>query len=367
MPSAGPAIHHPQQYHPPSTSSPLPSSLITTRPIIPLPKRRILSSTSSSTTTSITNLPLPPPQIFTHTYPPAVVSPTPPYITHEDYESSDSEDDGDDAASTVSSLGREDFNLKNKKKRKIPLSATTTGNVSGGSDGVGGSVMGRVGSRGRLSGWRVSSGTIRGEGVYLRRKTRGSRSSSSQPDPSTTDDNSSVKEGKTGILTPEDGTSSSPAPSGPFSFSCPSPLTLPVTPTAPPIANIRPVHGQQTSHPSAPPTTPLPVPPPPPPARGQENVPPTTQSYPPQQTQQPPPQRLPPPSMKHPNSEKARRVAQLTKLRERYRTGPKPDTVISRPFNPPSPSLKASADDRMKSTSVHFVHMHSSTAKIQST
>jgi hypothetical protein len=31
--------------------------------------------------------------------------------------------------------------------------------------------------------------------------------------------------------------------------------------------------------------------------------------------------------MKHPNSEKARRVAQLTKLRERYRTGPKPDTV----------------------------------------
>jgi hypothetical protein len=34
--------------------------------------------------------------------------------------------------------------------------------------------------------------------------------------------------------------------------------------------------------------------------------------------------------MKHPNSEKARRVAQLTKLRERYRMGPKPETV-----NPP--------------------------------
>jgi hypothetical protein len=259
--------------------------------------------------------------------------------------------------------------LKNKKKRKIPLSATTTGNVSGGSDGVGGSVMGRVGSKGRLSGWRVPSGTIRGEGGYLRRKTRGSRSSSSQPDPSTTDDNSSAKDGKTGSLTPEDVTSSSPAPSGPFSFSCPSPLTLPITPTAPPVANINPAHGQQTSRPSAPPTAPLPVPPPPPPATGQENIPPTTQSYPPQQTQQqPPPQRLPPPSMKHPNSEKARRLAQLTKLRERYRTGPKPDTVTPLPHTPfPAPPLQADANGRMKSTSVHFVHTHSSTARIQST
>jgi hypothetical protein len=55
---------------------------------------------------------------------------------------------------------------------------------------------------------------------------------------------------------------------------------------------------------------------------GQENIPPQ-QPYPQNQQQQ----RLPPQGIKHPNSEKARRVAQLTKLRERYRMGPKPETV----------------------------------------
>jgi len=46
--------------------------------------------------------------------------------------------------------------------------------------------------------------------------------------------------------------------------------------------------------------------------------------------QQPQQQRPLQQGIKHPNSEKARRVAQLTKLRERYRTGPKPETVIPR-------------------------------------
>src|SRR5271167_4404915 len=177
------AVHHhhyhhgppqPQQQYPsPPSSSPLPASLIATRPILPLPKRRLPSTTSSSsTTTSTSTLPLPPPQIFSHTYPSTTPSKT--NLTYvPGYDDSDSEDEGDDTGSTTSSVGREDFNLKNKKKRKIPLSATSTGNVGTTVTEIGIPVLNRSGSlKGRLSGWRVPSATLRTDGGYLRRKTR---------------------------------------------------------------------------------------------------------------------------------------------------------------------------------------------------
>ena len=328
--------HHPPQQQYPSQPTSSTSSLISTRPILPLPKRRVHSTTSSSsTTTSSTTLPHPPPQIFSHTYPPSSGSTkaTPPYVQQGDYETSDSEDEGDDAGSTVSSVGREDFNLKNKKKRKIPLNATSAGNVGNTVNDIGSPMftITRTGSlKGRLSGWRIPSATVRTDGWYLRRKTRISSRSLEVEE---------VEESMNGDITAkktsEDVDScrpTSPAPSGPFSFTCPSPLTLPIIPPAPPVTT----KSQPTYPvPSAPPTAPLPVPPPPPIAQGQENIPPKQPYLQSQQQQTPgqqlPPQtqRLPPQGMKHPNSEKARRVAQLTKLRERYRTGPKPETVLS--------------------------------------
>jgi hypothetical protein len=332
--------HHPpqQQYPSPPTSSP--SSLISTRPILPLPKRRVHSTTTSSSSTtssSTTTVPPPPPQIFSHTYLPAAGStkPTPAYIQQGDYETSDSEDEGDDAGSTVSSVGREDLNLKNKKKRKIPLSATSAWNVSIAVADVGSPVytITRTGNlKGRLSGWRIPSATIRPDGGYIRRKTRVSSRSLEVEEVEQESLNGLITRKKTSEEV-DASRPTSPAPSGPFSFTCASPLKLPLVPPAPPVATTN-----QCTYPvpSVPPTTPLPVPPPPPAAKGQENIPPQQplpQSQ--QQQQQQPPtqlplqqtQRLPPQGMKHPKSEKARRVAQLTKLRERYRTGPKPETV----------------------------------------
>jgi len=338
MPSAAPAaVHAPQQhYSSSSASSQLGPALInTSRPILPLPKRRVALSTTGTTTgsssaaASSTTLPLPPPQIFTHTYPPATTRHITTYIHFPgDYESSESDDDLDETGSTTSSVGREDFNLKNKKKRKIPLSATNSGNFSTAvAEITSSAAMGRAGStKGRLNGWRVPSATARTEGGYTRRKTRvASRSLSAEPH--TDAENSNIAYPVTPAKTTGEQTNTphkdiykSPAPSGPFSFSCPSPLSRP---TGPPIPPMGPTSTPYTAHPSAPPTASLPVPPPPPPAvPGQENIPPQ-QPYPQNQQQQ----RLPPQGIKHPNSEKARRVAQLTKLRERYRMGPKPETV----------------------------------------
>jgi hypothetical protein len=325
-----------QQYPSPPSSSPLPASLIATRPILPLPKRRVPSTTSSSSTTASTSpLPFPPPQIFSHTYPPTTPSKT--NLTYvPGYDDSDSEDEGDDTGSTTSSVGREDFNSKNKKKRKIPLSATSTGNIGTIVAEIGIPALNRSGSlKGRLSGWRVPSATLRTDGGYLRRKTRVfSRSMEDEVIPQ-----EKMSSGEVDSVT--NGEQTSPAPSGLFSFTCPSPLTLPIIPPVPPAT--------MAYHPSVPPTTPLPVPPPPPVSQEQENTPPQqaysqqgqTQQQQQQQTAQtqaqPPPQpqqhRLPLQGMKHPNSEKARRVAQLTKLRERYRTGPKPmETVLPPPL-----------------------------------
>jgi len=335
MPSAAPAaIHAPQQHYlsMPNSSHLAPTLINTSRPILPLPKRRVPSTGTgsiagpSSAAGSSSSLPLPPPQIFTHTYPPASSRYSPPsFHSSGDFESSESDDEVDETGST-SSVGREDFNLKNKKKRKIPLSATTGVNVNNTvAEITSWTAMGRVGSsKGRLSGWRVPSATSRTEGYYTRRKTRvASRSASAEPQPQT--ENGRISQPITPAKTiAQPGSASkvdmtSPAPSGPFSFSCPSPLTLPMISSIPPMG---PTTAPYTVHPSAPPTSSLPVPPPPPPAvAGQENIPPQ-QAYPPNQQQ-----RLPPQGMKHPNSEKARRVAQLTKLRERYRMGPKPETV----------------------------------------
>ena len=301
----------------------------------------------------------------------------------EGQDSSDSEDDVDDVVSTGSSPGREDFNSKNKKKRKIPLSATSSGNmnhivadIGSPSSSLGG--MRNVNGKGRLTGWRVPSAISRNEGGYSRRKTRRSVSSEPQTPPSSTplvpavespaeDDEDHAD--KTQLDRNEVKEPSSPIPSAPFSFSCPPTLAVPLTSTGRPDQSPQSVHARQVS---APPTAPLPVPPAV--SQGQENIlskqgatsaqqshsrPQHTQSIPqpqhpqttqqahgqpqttqqsqaiqqPQQHQQTHPQpqqqqqqRLPQ-NVKHPNSEKARRVAQLTKLRERYRTGPKPDTV----------------------------------------
>jgi hypothetical protein len=379
---------------PPSSQPHLHNSLISARPILPLPKRRVPSNNSNGSTTSTTtptssSTPFIAPQIFHHTYPAtnhSTNSLNPRYIslpsTSNSYDSSDSEDDDNDAGSSSSSLGREDFNLQNKKKRKIPLSASmNSGNVGvgevSGSLSVGNGVSSRSGyasyagygmyAKGRWSGWRVPSATLRSEGGYFRRKPRVTSSSSTttaitskgyeqdsangeyvngladSEDKETADDveKEESKDGISGDTEP-----STPPPSGPFSFTFSSPLTVPINPPIPPIP---PPIGHLPTYvtpPSAPPTVPLPVPPPPPPqtVQGQENLPPqqpypapTPSSTQPQsqgpaqqqpQQQQPQQQRPLQQGIKHPNSEKARRVAQLTKLRERYRTGPKPETVI---------------------------------------
>ena len=361
---ASAVVQPPHQYASSHASSSLPPSLITTRPILPLPKRRgrSLTLSSSSAITSNSAPRLLPPQIFSHTCPPATNQSTPPYVqTQGDYESSDSDEEGDDAGSTASSIGREDFNLKNKKKRKIPLSATASANVGVAVTDIGTPVNGnRIGGpwKGRLSGWRVPSATSRTEGGYLRRKARAISRTYCDDEPE-----NATSQRKNEEATENKGSESSgPAPSGPFSFTCASPLTLPIVPTAPSG-----VQGNQDNT-SAPPNAPLPVPPPPPPPIVQEHTPqqqyvqqgqPQPQQPQPTQTgsQQPPPQqRLPPQGIKHPNSEKARRVAQLTKLRERYRTGPKPDSVL--PFSMMS---SGPADPRTKSTFVNFVRTGSFT------
>jgi hypothetical protein len=388
--------HHHYHHHPHDHQSPaeyvLPASLIAARPILPLPKRRLHGSTaaainSSQSTLSNSSTTIPnhttPNQIFSHTYPVATPSssPTanrsllPPYLP-VDAETSESDDEADDTGSTNSSFGREDFNTSNKKKRKIPLSATSNATLNNTVvDGGGGSSPGpgtrvlsskvgpsSAGSGGRLAGWRVPSATMKSEGGYPRR-TKARRSV--EPE----NMNGVVPRiGGSVPSTPErageeDESRTSPAPSGPFSFSCPSPLSVSLASMMPPSvksssASTTALADIYAGQPSTPPTAPLPVPPPPPPplaaVSGQESVPPQ-QAYaqpiqgsiqtqtaahtpapaqqagqPAQQSQQQQP-RVPTQGIKHPNSEKARRVAQLTKLRERWRTGPKPEPVLPLP------------------------------------
>src|SRR5271156_1907975 len=199
-----PSTHQEYPPSPPSSSQThLHSSLISARPILPLPKRRVPSNNSNGHPTPTTtpaatpsSTPFTTPQIFHHTYGAtnhSTNSHNPRYIslpsTRNSYDSSDSEDDDNDAGSSSSSLGREDFNLQNKKKRKIPLSASTnSGNVavgdvgSGSLSAVGNGVSSRSGyagyvgygmyGKGRWSGWRVPSATLRSEGGYFRRKPR---------------------------------------------------------------------------------------------------------------------------------------------------------------------------------------------------
>jgi len=396
--SAGLPHQHP---HPHDRPSPLdyalPASLIATRPILPLPKRRIPSGTSStspnpstpSTSTSSSTAirgTTSPNQIFSHTYPlPASSSSSPkgnrsllpPYLPL-DTRDSESDDDGEDAGSTDSSFGREDFNSSNKKKRKIPLSVTSNATLNnvivdgsgGASPGPGTRVLSSktglsssAGSGGRYAGWRVPSATMRSEGGYFRR-TKARRSVEPEESmngvvPGIARGMPSTPERSAGVATGDE-ERTSPAPSGPFSFSCPSPLSVPLASMIPPSvksssASTSTIGEVYAGQPSAPPTAPLPAPPPPPAATipGQENIP-TQQAYtqtsqvsaqtqttphpqapaqqpgqPAQQPQQQQPQsRTPTQGIKHPNSEKARRVAQLTKLRERWRTGPKPEPVV---------------------------------------
>jgi len=392
--------HHRPQDHQSPLEYTLPASLIATRPILPLPKRRIASTgtprtnadrsipgTSTSSSTSIPGT-TSPNQIFSHTYPlPASFSssptrnrsPLPPYLPL-DAQDSESDDEGDEARSTDSSFGREDFNSSNKKKRKIPLSATSNATLNnvivdgsgGASPGPGTRVLGSKSGLsssacpgGRYAGWRVPSATMWSEGGYFRR-TKARRSVE-------VDDNMNgvvpamprsmppTPERTAGVVAAGEEERTSPAPSGPFSFSYPSPLSVPVLSTIPSSAksssaSASTVGEMYSGQPSAPPTAPLPVPPPPPPAAvsGQDHIPPqqayaqtphvTTQmqttphpqapaqqagqsTQQPQQQQQQQP-RIPTQGIKHPNSEKARRVAQLTKLRERWRTGPKPEPVF---------------------------------------
>jgi len=393
--------HHRPHDHQSRFEYPLPASLIATRPILPLPKRRIASSATPSTnanhstpgtsTSSSTSIPgtTSPNQIFSHTYPlPASSSssPTrsrsslPPYLSL-DTQDSESDDEGDEARSTDSSFGREDFNSSNKKKRKIPLSATSNATLNnvivdgsgGASPGLGTRVLSSksglssaASPGGRYAGWRVPSATMRTEGGYFRR-TKARRSVEVEDNmngvvPAMPGSMPSTPERTAGVAAGEE-ERTSPAPSALFSFSCPSPLSVPVVSMIPPSvksssASMSTVGEVYARQPSAPPTAPLPIPPPPPaPAAvsGQDHIPPQqayaqtphvpvqTQTTPhpqvpaqqagqstqqPQQQQQQQQPRVPTQGIKHPNSEKARRVAQLTKLRERWRTGPKPEPVV---------------------------------------
>jgi DNA segregation ATPase FtsK/SpoIIIE-like protein len=430
VPAAVGPLHHAHTHdHQSPAEYALPASLIATRPILPLPKRRLPSSSStatnppqssttspSSTTNPLSTSPTQT-QIFSHTYPLAVSSlPTadrsllPPYLPTD---AEESESDDDDAYSSGWTFSREDSNTSNKKKRKIPLSATS--NAPLGSVTVDGSTVSSPGSgtrvlgsktgpssataAGRLTGWRVPSATMRSEGGYLRR-TKARRSV--EPEETV----NGVVPGIVGSvpstpeMTPsgneEDTSSTSPAPSGPFSFSCPSPLSAPLASMVPPsLKSTSTANGGGTyiGQPSAPPTAPLPIPPPPPPAAVDHAT--QQQAYaqtaqvsaqtqttanpqapaqpgqPAQQGQQQQQPRIPTQGIKHPNSEKARRVAQLTKLRERWRTGPKPEPVL--PLNPPQKSIYLFLDFnafcvcRMKFTSARFVRTVSSTEKTQST